>query len=406
MSLAKVILVTAVLLALGLATGFDLLLRVGYVLIGLVVISFLWSLAAIRSLTLERDTRNRRAQVGQTIEERLTVRNDSIVPKLWVEVRDHSTLPGHQISQAVSLAGKASKSWRARTTCKRRGKYLLGPVTIVSGDPFGLFHLQRHVRDTRSVLVYPETVPLPELNIRVGILPGGSTIQHRVQYTTPNVAGIRDYVPGDGFNRIHWPSTARWQKLMVKEFELDPFSDMWILLDMEAKYHHGVGDASSEEYSVKAAASLAHRFLQQNRSVGLAMYGPHRQLVTPDRGARQIWKLLEELAITKATGRMPLAELMAAEATRFGRNTTLVLITPSTSEDWIRALRGVTQSGTRAVVVVVDSASFGGQESLAWIIDSLAGNAVPTFVLRKGDALDRVFVGGDISPISVPVSMQ
>lgn len=406
MSIVKVLLATAVLLALGLATGFDMLLRVGYVLIGLVITSFLWSLATIRSLTLFRDTRNRRAQVGQTIEERLSIKNDALVPKLWVEIRDHSTLPGHRVSQAVSLGSKASKSWQTRTICRRRGKYLLGPVTIVSGDPFGLFRLQRHIRDTRSVLVYPETVPLPELNVRVGILPGGSTIQHRVQYTTPNVAGIREYVPGDGFNRIHWPSTAKWQKLMVKEFELDPFSDMWILLDMEAKHHHGLGDESSEEYAVKAAASLANRFLQQNRSVGLAVYGPHRQLVTPDRGTRQIWKLLEELAITKASGRLALAELMTAEATRFGRNTTLVLITPSTSEDWIGALREVTRTGTRAVAVVVDAASFGGQESSDWVIDSLAGNGVPTFVLRKGDVLDKVFVGGDASPLSVAISAR
>src|SRR5690606_32678380 len=137
------------------------------------------------------------------------------------------------------------------------------------------------IRDTRTLLVYPETVPLPELDVRVGVLPGGGTMRHRVQYITPNVAGVRDYVWGDSFNRIHWRSTARTGKLMVKEFELDPFSEMHILLDMEGRHHRGRGDESTEEYAVKIAASLAQRFLDQNRSVGLTVHGPHRQMVVP-----------------------------------------------------------------------------------------------------------------------------
>lgn len=402
MNVAKMLFTAAVLLGLGAATGFDLLLRVGYVLLGLLVVSLVWSLISVRSLTLARDTRNRRAQVGQTIEERFLLTNESLVPRLWIEVKDYSTLPEHRVSNVVSLWSKASRSWRTRTVCRRRGKYTLGPITLESGDPFGLFRFSRQIRDVRTVLVYPETVPLPELHVRVGILPGGSTIQHRVPYTTPNVAGIREYIPGDSFNRIHWPSTAKWQKLMVKEFELDPFSDMWILLDMEARHHSGQGDDSTEEYAVKAAASLANRFLGQNRSVGLAVHGPHKQLVAPDRGARQVWKLLEELAITKASGRVPLAEMMAAEATRFGRNTTLVVITPSTNLTWVDALHSITQTGVRAVAVLMDGSSFGGNDSPSPVVDSLVGHNIPTFVVKNGDALDKVFISGDINSSLVP----
>ena len=45
--------------------------------------------------------------------------------------------------------------------------------------------------------------------------------------------GVREYVDGDPLNRIHWMSTARRDRLMVKEFELDPQSDVWIFLDAE-----------------------------------------------------------------------------------------------------------------------------------------------------------------------------
>ena len=48
---------------------------------------------------------------------------------------------------------------------------------------------------------------------------------------TSHAAGVRDYQPGDPLNRIHWKSSARKDRFMVKEFDQDPQGDVWILLD-------------------------------------------------------------------------------------------------------------------------------------------------------------------------------
>jgi uncharacterized protein (DUF58 family) len=369
-------------------------------------ISVAWSWMSLRSLALLRETRNKRAQVGQAIEERLTLVNRSLLPKLWIEVNDQSTLPDHRASRVVGLGSRGAKFWQTRTKCKQRGKYTLGPVTLQSGDPFGFFRFRRVLREKHTILVYPETIPLPELNIHVGILPGGGTMRHRVQYITPNVAGVRDYVSGDSFNRIHWASTARMNKLMVKEFELDPFSEMWLLLDMQGRHHRGKGEHSTVEYAVKAAASLSQRFLEQNRSVGLTAHGPQRQLIVPDRGTRQIWKLLEELAITQGVGSVPLHEMLTAEATRFGRHTTLVIVTPSPDLTWVYTLREVLQAGVKAVAVIIDAESFGGSESSSAIVGELLNDNIPTYIVKKGDALDRVLVGDGCGQIKAPITAR
>src|SRR4029078_3852886 len=87
-------------------------------------------------------------------------------------------------------------------------------------------------------------------------------------YVTPNASGVRNYEPGDSFNRIHWPSTARTGQLMVKLFELDPASDIWIILHLYKAAPVGEGDEGTEEFSVQIAASIARYFLVANRSVG------------------------------------------------------------------------------------------------------------------------------------------
>ncbi len=187
----------------------------------------------MRGLSLKRATRMQRSQVGKYFEETLELNNRSRWPKLWVEVHDFSDLPGHQVSRVVNSLGRRSISrWQVRTLCHQRGRFILGPVTLTSGDPLGIFRFTRDVPGTSSLVVTPATVPIPQFSPPIGYLPGGETMHRRTPYVTASVSGVRDYVPGDSFNRIHWPSTARTGRLISKEFELDPLSDVWIFLDM------------------------------------------------------------------------------------------------------------------------------------------------------------------------------
>jgi uncharacterized protein (DUF58 family) len=262
-------------------------------------------------------------------------------------------------------------------------------VTITSGDPFGLFRRRRLWQETRTMIVYPATVELRDLAMPLGQLPGGNALRQRTHHITPNSLGIRPYTPGDSLNRIHWLSTARLGSLMVKEFELDPSSDIWIVLDGEGAVHEGWGDEATEEYGVAAAASLCNHFLEQHRAVGLIAYGSHPCVIPSDRGSRQFLKIMEELAVVRTVGRTPLAEVLAAEGTRFGRNTTLIVVTPSLNEDWILTLRHETQRGVRAAAVLLEPDTFGGRQSSVLAVSSLAAAQLPTFLLKRGDDLSK-----------------
>lgn len=398
-----------VILIVALATGRQLLLRLLYLQTAILVLSFVWTFLNLHGVSLVRQTRSRRAQVSQLAEERFLVRNLSWFPKLWLEVHDHSELPGHLASRVVnSLAPRSYRGWLVRTRCVERGIFRLGPLTLASGDPLGLFRAERHLPATSTILVYPATVDLPGFEPPIGVLPGGDAVRRRAQYITTNVAGIRDYAPGDSFNRIHWPSTARTARLMVKEFELDPLADIWIVLDMERSVHVGEADVSpapvelpplepvstfelaptTEEYAVTIAASLSKHFIGLNRSVGLITYGGSgRRVLQADRGERQLDKILEQLAIVRATGRVTLEQLLVAEERSFGRNTTVVVITPSTSEEWIQRLRDLGRRGARTVAVLLEASTFGDAPPALEAVSSLIANGIPSYVVKCGDQL-------------------
>ncbi|HNP72529.1 MAG TPA: DUF58 domain-containing protein [Kouleothrix sp.] len=384
-------------------TGIRLFFHLFYLLLALLALSYVWAWLNLRGLQVQRETFTQRSQVGDQARERITIRNLWPFPKLWLELQDYSTMPQHGNGFVTYLPANDRRRWVSRTPCTIRGKFTLGPATLISGDPFGIFRLERKVEGTSEVLVYPKTAALPGFALPSAELPGGQDVKSRTYHVTPNVASIREYQPGDSFNRIHWRSTARSGQLMVKEFELDPTAEVYLVLDMQERIQQQLASAladqsarggrelrvaeSTEEYGVLAAASIARHMLELNRTVGLVSWGQHREVIPAERESRQLFKMLEALSVLRAHGAQPLAEVLAAEATRFGRNCTLVIITCSLDERWAASLQQLVYRGVRAVVVLIDPQSFGGWRNTYTIQARLAELRVPTFVFKQGQSL-------------------
>lgn len=418
----SVLLVWLLITAFAYQTGRDLFFRLSYLLLAVLVLSFFWGAYAVLTFEFQRRLITPHAYVGRLAEERFLVHNTGRFPKIWIEVRDESELPNHRASRVLnSLRAHTHWTWSVRTPCRQRGRFRLGPVTISTGDPFGIFIFHRRILDSiESIVIYPATIDLPNFSPPVGALSGGDAMQRRTHHITTNVAGTREYVPGDSFNRIHWRSSARAERLIVKEFELDPTSDVWIFLDMERDVQsapwwlkdsktkqveesdvtdlsslwfgeHTVRlEASTEEYCVAIAASVAKYYLNHQRAVGFVAYGHQREIVQPDRGERQLTRLLEALAVLRADGRTPFGQVLAVEGARLGRNTSLVVVTPSVEMQWVRFVREIKRRGMHTIAVLADSSTFGAHEDARVVAVELGAGGIPTYIVRAGDDLRAV----------------
>ena len=397
LSVLLVILVAAAFIATG--TGFWLLYRISYLIAMGIPIALVLAWLNTRALEVNVERRTLRGQVGQEAEELIEVRNLSYLPKMWVELEDPSDLPGHQSRRAVVIPSRGLRSWVVSTTLQRRGLFDWGPLRVRGGDPFGIFYTERDYGVRQQILVYPRVVDLPRFQTPPASLPGEGRFRRRTHYITPNASGIRDWVPGDPLSRIHWRSTAHTGELMVKTFELDPTSDIWVIADMEGAIQAGEGDESTEEYTVTIAASVAQRYIASNRSVGLIAFGEDYTVVEAERGQQQLSRILESLAVAKASGEAPLGNLLIEEQRRFGRHTTLVLVTASTDSSWLSPLQSLVQRGVRASVVLVDPSTFGGEGSPLVLYGELTASDILTYVVAQGDdlayALSSTAVGAE-----------
>lgn len=393
--------------------------RIIYLLLALITIAFLWAVLALRGLTVSRSARLLRLPVGQIFEERFEVRNESWYGRLWIEVKDLSPLPEKQGSRVISGIGpRQSRSYFSRTLLIQRGAFRLGPTVLISGDPFGFFAVNKVIPSDKTLLVFPYMVNLQRFPEPGGELPGGRALRRKSLEVTPYAAGVREYAPGDPLNRIHWKTTARKDRLMVKEFEQDPQADVWILLDAQSGTHAALADTqridranhywiipqrlviplppSSFEYGVSCAASVADYYLKRGRSVGFACAAQTMSVLPAEKGVRQMAKLLETLAFIKPEGGISLAGLIEGQTTQIPKGSTVVLITAICSEVLELAIEMLLRKDLRPIVIGLDAVSFGSHPIECGVFERLRAYGIPLRIIRNGDDLQTALENDSI----------
>lgn len=198
---------------------------------------------------------------GQVVEIRLQLRNDGKVPAplLLVEDRRPTALEsadGPPRFVVAGLAPHAIVSFAHRSVGHRRGRYTVGPLRIRVRDPFGVAERVRRYRSTDEVVVFPriETLrPIPGWGAQRG---STASDLRRLIHAGDEFYTMREYTTGDDLRRVHWPSTAHRQKLMVRQHEQPWNASATVLLDSRARSHGGVGESSTFERAVSATASV------------------------------------------------------------------------------------------------------------------------------------------------------
>ncbi|MET0304278.1 MAG: DUF58 domain-containing protein, partial [Microbacteriaceae bacterium] len=159
--------------------------------------------------------------------------------------------PGHTVSQPLEIPGL------------RRGIIDVGPATTVRSDPVGLLRREHAFADIHEVFVHPRTVTLPSTSAGlIRDLEGSAT--RRLVDSDMSFHAIRPYVSGDSRRHIHWKSTAKTGRLMVRQYEESRRSRMAIVMGVgEAEYL----DDDEFELAVSCAASLGLRAVHDARDV-------------------------------------------------------------------------------------------------------------------------------------------
>lgn len=222
-----------------------------------------------------------------------------------------------------------------------RGEHALSIPGVSLADAFGLVRVRRATRARQAVLVLPRTVPirLPFWEADGARRPGDVNGAVRGRY---ELAGVRDYEPGDPLSIIHWGQTARRGSLQTKELHGGSGRTASVLIAFDTRVG---GDRREFETAVSAAASLAEACVAHGSAVGLIDSVATSEPVEPELDASVV---VRRLATVEPQGRGGLAEVLG-RSTRHGDGTRLVVTVTSVPDPALGST--LTQLRSRGVPV-------------------------------------------------------
>lgn len=155
----------------------------------------------------------------------------------------------------------------------RRGLFTIGPLRAAFADPFNVAVLERKLDDGNVLTVAPAATDLPPLTFSAGRGQDGSRLSQFHDSPSNEDVMTREYRTGDSVRRVHWPATARHDKIMVRAEESLTSPEAVLVLDQRLREFGGVqGNPVGKdslltsprfEWAVTAAVSISSHFLER-----------------------------------------------------------------------------------------------------------------------------------------------
>ncbi len=281
-----------------------------------------------------------------------------------------------------------------------RGRYRLGPPTIVDSDPIGMFEQRRECGEATELLVFPRTWDVPRVatwdpNIGRRVRRGLQGRQDRGEFR-----GIREHIAGDDLRHVHWKATAHIGELSVKEYEPLRHDIISIHLDLAADNHYGRGLSSTLETAISAAASLARGGLAEQRSVSLMGAGLPPEVGRPGSGQAHLHRIMTALAEAQQTA-ADFTHSLARQLRSVPRGASLFVITTGIEQGLVQTLSMSASTAASVMLLVVEGDVRGGNEryspSSRQVAEAAHAADIHVGVLRSpadvGDALTAAMSG-------------
>lgn len=246
---------------------------------------------------------------------------------------------------------------RYEVHCRSRGIYAVGPAEITLTDPFGLS--ERHLRAgaTDRLVVYPRIEPLRGLPEVRGLDPA----IHSARPTFAPHGGedfftLREYQVGDDLRRVHWPSSAKRDSLVIKQLEVPWQARALVLLDVRAERYPVLEDF---ERAVRGAASVVTH-------LHAGGFSPELWTAQGSAGPRpgsRYQQAMDTLATVRPRPRLDHDRTLARLRRKGIGGGALVFVTGNPDEGALSTVRMLGRDFSRTIVMVVGAAGDGSVET-------------------------------------------
>ncbi len=285
-------------------------------------------------------------------------------------------------SVALRLPAGGSRTTDFTVRAPRWGAYRLGEVALRTSDRLGFFTYETQIDQATPLKVYPHPEELRTMLRPLDTQPFGGNQVARSKGEGIEFADLRPFAVGDRLRRINWRASARRGTLWVNELHPERNTDVVIFLDSFAEARRD--DRGTLDMAVRAAASLADRYLKHKDRVGLVSFGGILNWLTPATGLVQLYRIVDSLLDTEIMLSYAWKDIEIVPRRTLPPQALVIGLTPLLDERAVGAMLDLRTRGFDLAVVEVSPEPFTPPPE-----DELGQFAYRLWLLRRDARRDR-----------------
>jgi uncharacterized protein (DUF58 family) len=365
---------------------------------------------AHRLPALQLQARSRRLLEGEStyLDGQLSSPDSLDLVRMRIDLAGWAELSDGAGDLVTMVRGGQPRQLSYRLTSTRWGRAYLDRVQLSVVTGHGMLRTQQLSRPALDFQI----VPLREGFTATDLVPGavGVVGGHRSRLTGEGVdlAGLRQFAPGDRLRRINWAVSTRTGRLHVTSTYSDRDTEVVLVIDTSAEIGVSTGVAgtsSNIDLSVRAAAAIAEHYLRNGDRVGLLDLARAGRPIRSRTGRGQLNQLVDQLVEVRAASASELA--LGRALLKISPRALVIVLSPLLSDEVSAAVAELARGGRSAVLVdtLPDGPLLpdpGDWTELAWriqllhrqnLIAGMADYGVPVVAWQGSGSLDQVLIG-------------
>ncbi|OPJ59324.1 DUF58 domain-containing protein [Clostridium oryzae] len=301
-------------------------------------------------LDIIRDINKKYVQQGERFDINLIIENKKWLPISFLQITEkfddgielvdskNSEDRENQYKSSLSVLWYQRIRKRYRASINKRGVFYFRSMNVSLGDLLGFSYDQKQINDVREIVVYPRIKSYYKLTVNDKSIMG-ETIVKRWIYDDPlYIKGIREYNINDRMKDIHWKSSLKMNKLMVKEYDFTAEREIIIIINTQFGVpFYSFVDEELIERSIDAALSI----VVDAKNVGIAVgLWTNTQIVSyfhdfkdeVQASGNNYKHILELLARMDSNCKIEFSQYILEKEKSFNKNTVYVIVTAYLNE--------------------------------------------------------------------------
>ena len=344
---------------------------IAIIILGLVIFTEGFSSRRLKKISIKREVFPQKVTAGDKFHIRLIVENKNrlYIPFLIIEEVLHKKLTmldeSGDIADGVKHVSRYSikkfqKKIRTYTLiANNRGVYNIKNLKVTLADNLGLSLESENILDFVEMIVYPKVKKLSEYRFDSTNSQGDTTVKRWIYKDPIYIRGIREYCVEDRMKDIHWKSSLKANKLMVKEYDYTSNEKLVLILCCQGsnQFWASVNEDLTETI-IDLAVSIGARASKDGIEVGI--WSNSQLIYINERGSNEIEptrgsfnRILEYCARISYAIKCDFDLYIESKIKKFQLEHSYVIITPYLSEEGQRIFSNLAIKGYKIKLIDV-----------------------------------------------------